>query len=184
MQPLVTSSRSQRPTSLQRDWKGQSCVGSSCRRACTQQRDNDLFVGKRKFARYETAACSWQVNLPKSQPRTGHTRTNHETNTRTQTRRHTRRRTPAQTNQPTSHTRNQPTPPVTHTLSARARRPAGSTSGSAPARAPSTDSSARLRFMHHWLDTLYTASMLVAVGPVGQEYEHVHVVNVRVPNVM
>ena len=43
----------------------------------------------------------------KSQPRTGHTRTNHETNTRTQIRRHTRRRTPAQTNQPTSHTRNQ-----------------------------------------------------------------------------
>ena len=56
---------------------------------------------------------------------------------------HTRRRTPAQTNQPANQPHTQPTnqtpPPVTHTLSARARRPAGS----APARAPLTDSSVR-----------------------------------------
>ena len=43
-----------------------------------------------------------------SQPRTRHTRTNHETNTRTQTRRHTRTRTPAQTNQPTNQPHTQP----------------------------------------------------------------------------
>ena len=52
--------------------------------------------------------------LAKSQPRTGHTRTNHETNTRTQTRRHTRRRTPAQTNQPTNQPHTQPTNPPRH----------------------------------------------------------------------
>ena len=91
---------------------------------------------------HATSRCVCVLQLygytTKSQPRTGHTRTNHETNTRTQT----RRRTPAQANQPTNqphtHIRNQPTTPVTHTLSARARRPAGSA-----ACASSTDSSAR-----------------------------------------
>ena len=49
----------------------------------------------------------------KSQPRTGHTRTNHETNTRTQTRKHTRRHTPAQ-DQPTN--QHAPSQPHTHIL--------------------------------------------------------------------
>ena len=52
-----------------------------------------LIISQRRFF------TGWSdfILIPTSQPRTGHTRTNHETNTRTQTRRHTRRRTPAQT---------------------------------------------------------------------------------------
>ena len=77
------------------------CVGLGCRGA---ECDFACFPNEGTIERSQRT-IAWGAaprRLLKSQPRTGHTRTNHETNTRTQTRRHTRRRTPAQTNQPTN----------------------------------------------------------------------------------